>query len=149
MARILNYQFWKKGEVKSAIGQQGKPPDSMSFAMRPYPPLPGCGERIEVRGHPCILDFHCPAANLAIELDGGGHDYQSWRIRDRRRAQVLVRRRTILLRFWNHQVRQELERVLQAIWFAFDEARGGIPHPSPLPCEGRGDPAVRSIVGSI
>ena len=29
------------------------------------------------------LGFHCPSAKLAIELDGGGHNYRAGQIRDR------------------------------------------------------------------
>jgi Protein of unknown function (DUF559) len=38
------------------------------------------------RQHPFdryILDFYCPAAKLAIELDGGGHNYRAGQILDR------------------------------------------------------------------
>jgi hypothetical protein len=31
------------------------------------------------------------------------------------------RKGIIVLRFWNHQVRQELDSVVQAIWFALQE----------------------------
>jgi very-short-patch-repair endonuclease len=75
------------------------------------------------RQHPFdryILDFYCPAAKLAIELDGGGH-YRRGQIRDRTRSAVLASQGIIVLRFWNHQVRQELDSVLQAIWFTLQE----------------------------
>jgi very-short-patch-repair endonuclease len=78
------------------------------------------------RQHPLnryILDFYCPAAKLAIELDAGGHTYRAGQIRDRTRSELLARRGITVLRFWNHQVRQELDSVLRAIWFAL-EARG-------------------------
>jgi very-short-patch-repair endonuclease len=71
------------------------------------------------RQHPLdcyILDFYCPTAKLAIELDGGGHNYRVGQIRDRTRSEFLARKGIIVLRFWNHQVRQELDSVLQAIW---------------------------------
>jgi type I restriction enzyme M protein len=73
------------------------------------------------RQHPfdCyILDFYCPAAKLAIELDGGGHNYRVGQIRDRTRSEFLASQGIIVLRFWNHQVRDELDSVLKAIWFA-------------------------------
>ena len=37
------------------------------------------------RQHPLddyALDFYCPSAKLAIELDGGGHNYRAGQIRD-------------------------------------------------------------------
>jgi len=44
-----------------------------------------------------------------------------------------------LLRFWNHQVRYELDSVLKAIWFALEERPLSQPSPqsSPLPRERR------------
>jgi len=73
------------------------------------------------RQHPLdrfIIDFYCPTAKVAIELDGGGHNYRVGKIRDRARLEFLARKGIIVLRFRNHQVRQELDSVLQAIWFA-------------------------------
>jgi hypothetical protein len=67
------------------------------------------------------MDFHCPIAKLAIESDGGGHNYRVAQIRDRTRSEFLARKGIVVLRFWNHQVRQELDSVLQAIWFALQE----------------------------
>jgi hypothetical protein len=55
------------------------------------------------------------------------------RIHDQRRAEFLTSHRIRLLRFWNHQLRQELESVLQAIWFAIEEAYKKDPSPSPSP----------------
>jgi very-short-patch-repair endonuclease len=69
------------------------------------------------RQHPfnCyILDFYCPAAKLAIELDGGGHNYRLGQIRDRTRSEFLARQAITVLPFWNHQVRQELDSVLKS-----------------------------------
>ena len=70
---------------------------------------------------PYVLDFYCAAAKLAIELDGGGHNYRTGQTRDRRRSEFPARRGIAVLRFWNHQIRQELDSVLQAIWFALWE----------------------------
>jgi len=84
------------------------------------------------RQHPLdcyILDFYCPTAKLAIELDGGGHNYRGGQIRDRTRSEFLARKGIIVLRFWNHQVRQELDSVLQAIWFALQERCSSNPSP--------------------
>jgi very-short-patch-repair endonuclease len=66
---------------------------------------------------------------LAIELDGGGHNYHVGQIRDRTRSEFLARKGIIVLRFWNHQVRQELDSVLQAIWFALQEQCSSKPSP--------------------
>jgi very-short-patch-repair endonuclease len=71
------------------------------------------------RQHPLdcyILDFYCPAAKLAIELDGGGHSYRTGQIRDRRRSKLLACRGITVLRFWNHQVRQEIDSRLNLFY---------------------------------
>jgi very-short-patch-repair endonuclease len=47
------------------------------------------------RQHPVdcyILDFYCPVAKLAIELDVGGHNYRVGQIRDRMRSAFLARK---------------------------------------------------------
>jgi len=84
------------------------------------------------RQHPLdgyVLDFYCPSAKLAIELDGGGHNYRTGQIRDRTRSEFLARYGVVVLRFWNHQIRQELDSVLRAIWFAIEEQRRDKPSP--------------------
>jgi type I restriction enzyme M protein len=76
------------------------------------------------RQHPLddyVLDFYCPAAKLAIELDGGGHNYRAGQIHDHIRSECLADQGIIVLRFWNHQVRQELDSVLRAISLALEE----------------------------
>jgi very-short-patch-repair endonuclease len=88
------------------------------------------------RQHPVdcyILDFYCPGAKVAIELDGGGHNYRAGQIHDRMRSERPARRGIAVLRFWNHQVRQELDSVLQAIWLALQSDVKTNPHLSPLP----------------
>ena len=88
------------------------------------------------RQHPFedyVLDFYCPSAKLAIELDGGGHNYRAGQTRDRTRSEFLARHGVIVLRFWNHQVRRELDSVLRAIWFALGEQQRTNPHLHPLP----------------
>ena len=61
-----------------------------------------------------VLDFYCPAAKLATELDGGGHNYRVGQIRDRTRSEFLASQGIIVLRFWNHQVRQGLDSVFES-----------------------------------
>jgi len=98
------------------------------------------------RQHPFdryILDFYCPSAKLAIELDGGGHNYHAGQIHDRTRSEFLARHGVVLLRFWNHQIRQELDSVLRAIWFALEKRQQNNPSPSSSPFgKGRGVPSV-------
>lgn len=76
-----------------------------------------------------VVDFVCLEEKLIIELDGGQHtdhvDYDqvldSW----------LKNEGYTVLRFWNNQVMQELEGVLERIWLNLS--------PSPSPTSVRGE----------
>jgi type I restriction enzyme M protein len=63
-----------------------------------------------------ILDFYCCEKKLAIELDGGGHNDDKQQSYDKERTQVLVTAGITVLRFWNHDVLQATESVLQRIY---------------------------------
>lgn len=65
---------------------------------------------------PYILDFYCPQKRLAVELDGGGHADDDQARHDVNRTAFLQNSGIQVLRFWNHQVFQETEAVLQKIW---------------------------------
>ena len=65
---------------------------------------------------PYVIDFYCPAAMLAVELDGGQHAEAAHQAADRRRESYLAKRGVTVLRFWNHQVLADIETVLVAIW---------------------------------
>jgi len=45
----------------------------------------------------------------------------------------MARHGIALLRFWNHQVRQELDSVLRSIWFRLEERKQHKPSINPLP----------------
>lgn len=62
---------------------------------------------------PYIVDFVCLAPMLVIELDGGQHAEQEGY--DRRRDQWLREQGFTVLRFWNNEVMNETEAVLEAI----------------------------------
>jgi very-short-patch-repair endonuclease len=64
---------------------------------------------------PYIVDFCCHEANLAIELDGSGHEDSDQADYDRNRSADLQSMGIIVMRFWNHEVRHNLEGVLEAI----------------------------------
>jgi very-short-patch-repair endonuclease len=56
-----------------------------------------------------ILDFHCPAVKLAVELDGGQHNDEQIGESDRIRSEFLQTQGIAVLRFWNHKVLQQTE----------------------------------------
>ena len=69
------------------------------------------------RQHPIgryILDFYCDEKKLAIELDGGQHADQSEY--DQQRDEFLNALGIRVLRFWNSQMLQETESVLEVIY---------------------------------
>jgi very-short-patch-repair endonuclease len=78
---------------------------------------------------PYILDFYSPSLKIAIELDGLGHADSLRRERDKTRTEFLIKHGITVIRFWNHQVREELDSVLRAIWFAIEDGSRGNPSP--------------------
>jgi hypothetical protein len=76
---------------------------------------------------------NCPAAKLAIELTGGGHNYRLGQMGDKSRSNVLADQEVIVLRFWNHQVRYGLDSVLKSIWFALEKRLLSQPSPQSFP----------------
>jgi very-short-patch-repair endonuclease len=87
-----------------------------------------------------FLDFYCAVAKLAVELDGGGHGFPDQRARDEKRNLFLAEQGIKVLRFWNHQLRGELEAVRFEIWHGLlertgrkEEIAGFLPRPAPSP----------------
>ncbi len=69
--------------------------------------------RRQVAIDPYIADFVCHAARLIVELDGSQHvDAASY---DERRCRYLEAQGWQVLRFWNNDVSQRMEGVLEAI----------------------------------
>jgi very-short-patch-repair endonuclease len=80
---------------------------------------------------PYIVDFVCHEKSLVIELDGGQHAEDS-RYDAARDAWLRARGYTVL-RFWNNEVMQALDAVLERI-------RVVALSPGPSPASGRGEP---------
>ncbi|WP_066483399.1 MULTISPECIES: endonuclease domain-containing protein [unclassified Sphingomonas] len=83
-----------------------------------------------------IADFLCVEARLIVELDGGQHGTEA----DRRRTADLNDAGYHVLRFWNHEVMENEQGVLQSI---LDQlvilcAVRDKPSPNPLPRAGEG-----------
>jgi very-short-patch-repair endonuclease len=62
---------------------------------------------------PYVVDFFCPAAGLVIELDGEQHETN--RAHDDIRTRFLEMRGYHVLRFGDHDIRQDSRRVLAFI----------------------------------
>jgi very-short-patch-repair endonuclease len=77
-----------------------------------------------------IVDFVCFSHHVVIELDGGQHaDSASDKVRDA----FLAAEGFKVLRFWNNEVWQQLDGVLEVVRLALLEQS---PHPNPV--RGRG-----------
>lgn len=61
---------------------------------------------------PYILDFYCPAAKLAVELDGGQHNQYDSQEYDTVRSEYLKAQGIEVIRFWNHAVLIDTDSVL-------------------------------------
>ena len=104
---------------------------------------------VEVSGKKYILDFYCHDLKLAVELDGGQHQEQA--PRDDNRTAELSKAGVAVLRFWNNDVLQKTESVLETIWNAIMDKSPSPVSPSPLtPLPGgEGKPAISNTSISI
>ncbi len=80
------------------------------------------------RQHPIgsyIVDFCCIEKQLVVELDGSQHLTQ--KAKDAQRTNYLQSQGYRVLRFWDNEILNQINDVLEAIRLALD------PHPNPLP----------------
>ena len=82
---------------------------------------------------PYVLDFYCVRARLAIELDGDPHGWPRQQAHDLDRSADLAKERIRVLRFWNVDIKENLEGVLATILAELKPGNGWNPHPGPLP----------------
>ena len=71
------------------------------------------------RQHPVgrfILDFYCKEAGLAVELDGGEHNDDAAVLRDQFRSDMLGKMGIHVIRFWNNELLNSTEAVLERIY---------------------------------
>ena len=64
---------------------------------------------------PYIVDFYCPAAKLAVELDGSQHFTPDEQTADIRRSATLQARGYAILRFPNIDIDRRFQSVCEAI----------------------------------
>jgi very-short-patch-repair endonuclease len=79
-----------------------------------------------------IVDFVCFESRLVIEVDGGQHADQAER--DAERSRWLQSQGFTVMRFWNDEVLQKTEDVLESVICALR----AYPSPQPLSHKGRG-----------
>ena len=80
-----------------------------------------------------IVDFVCFEKKLIIELDGGQHNENDNITKDNERTKFLENNNFKVLRFWNNEIIENIENVLNKIY----ETLENISTPSPLVGEGR------------
>jgi very-short-patch-repair endonuclease len=88
-----------------------------------------------------IVDFLCYEARLIIELDGGQHNESEQLQYDMQRTQWLERQGYRVQRFWNNEVLEHLDDVLETVWQRCQEYRSdrnSTPHPVLPPQGGKG-----------
>ena len=99
--------------------------------------LDGFKFRRQVTVGPYIVDFVCAEAHLAVEADGGQHTATS----DSRRSAFLEALGLRVIRFWNNDILENPEGVLETILAAAKTGRAEEgPSPCPLPRAGEGKP---------
>lgn len=78
-----------------------------------------------------VVDFCCESTRLVIEVDGGQHSAAE--ARDARRSSDLEAMGYLVLRFWNNDVLQNTDGVVESILDTLDQLPSVPPHPNPLP----------------
>lgn len=68
-----------------------------------------------------IVDFYCAETRLIVEVDGDIHAYQE--VSDAKRTADLEAQGYRIIRFWNGQVFQNMDNVLEMILAVCDENR--------------------------
>ena len=82
------------------------------------------------RQHPFgryILDGYCPRAKLVVEADGDTHATPEGRESDRERDEYLAAHGILVLRFWNVELAEEEEAILERIATVCGERTGRKP----------------------
>src|ERR1700693_2618646 len=79
-----------------------------------------------------VVNFFCDDAHLVIEVDGGQHATAG----ETNRTRVLEAMGYLVLRFWNNEVHENVDGVLESILNALD--RSDPPPPPPPPPRGGG-----------
>ena len=98
----------------------------------------GCPFRRQHPVGPYFLDFYCAPAKLAVELDGSQHGTIDARRHDEARTRFLAKKNITVLRFWNHEVTDNLDGVLEGIRRALPTSPTRAPAARVLPLAGGG-----------
>ena len=92
-------------------------------------PMQGTHFRRQVPIGPYIVDFACMAAHLAIELDGSQHGLDENVVRDATRTRWLEAAGYRVIRFWNNDLVNNMDGVLESIYAAVHSSPSSEPGP--------------------
>ena len=92
-------------------------------------PMQGTHFRRQVPIGPYIVDFACMAAHLAIELDGSQHGLDENVVRDATRTRWLEAAGYRVIRFWNNDLVNNMDGVLESIYAAVHGSTSSEPAP--------------------
>lgn len=96
-------------------------------------PVEGTHFRKQAPIGPFYADFVSHRLKLVVEIDGIHHAEDAQQAHDERRTRWLADNGYRTLRFWNHEVREELASVLDTIYPAVEERRNRAANSQPTP----------------
>jgi len=76
---------------------------------------------------PYIVDFYCHEIGLVIELDGGQHGMDDAIEYDAERTKFLEALNLTVVRYWNHDVLDRRDVVLEDLWNVCTELKNTSP----------------------
>ena len=92
-------------------------------------PMQGTHFRRQVPIGPYVVDFACMAAHLVIELDGSQHGSGENAARDEARTRWLEAAGYRVIRFWNNDLVNNMDGVLESIYAAVHGSSNAEPAP--------------------
>ncbi|WP_407936366.1 endonuclease domain-containing protein [Longilinea arvoryzae] len=70
------------------------------------------------------VDLAIPEVRLAIEVDGKTHKLKKWKFLDQRKTAVLNQLGWTVLRFWNEEIDQDLNKCVQTVMSTISRLKG-------------------------
>ena len=92
-----------------------------------------------------VLDFVCLRDRLIVEVDGAQHGYDGHQQRDERRDRYFAERGFRTLRFWNNEINEDLNSVVDTIWAALQATQAAASEGNPLTSQPPGFSPPRSL----
>jgi len=106
-------------EKRRRLRQQSTPSESLLWEQLRNRKLGGYKFRRQYSIDLFVVDFYCPEAHLAIELDGSIHCLDEIRQRDKERERYIANHGIRFLRLSNEEIQtnlsQALEKILKAL----------------------------------